>query len=210
LGNTVLKEDIGVSVTFSIYAESNLNMEDNGGFFGSGAHDNMLWLIIFLLLLIAIIILIISIFKRQEIKAEQAYVAATSVPEPEPIIPIIVPEPEPEPIIPIIVPEPEPEPVVVPVPVPPEIKKLKFHGKMEYINIDELERAFNSGDVITLAVLKQKGLIAPSTKQMKILARNGKMLKKAFTVETQGISAEARACIKAAGGTVIITHGDKK
>jgi ribosomal protein L15 len=81
---------------------------------------------------------------------------------------------------------------------------------MEYINIDELERAFNSGDVITLAILKQKGLIAPSTKQMKILARNGKMLKKAFTVETQGISAEARACIKAAGGTVIITHGDKK
>ena len=172
LGNTVLKENIGVSVTFSIYAESNLNMEDNGGFFGSGAHDNMLWLIIFLLLLIAIIILIISIFKRQEIKAEQAYVAATSVPEPEPIIPIIVPEPEPEPIIPIIVPEPEPEPVVVPVPVQPEIKKLKFHGKMEYINIDEFEPLFNSGDVITLAILKEKGLISPSTKQMKILARD--------------------------------------
>ena len=210
LGNIAVTENIGITVSFEIYSESNTSMADNGGFFGSGAHDIMLWFILFLLLLIAIIILIISIFKRQEIKAEQAYVAATSVPapEPEPIIPIIVPEPEPEPIIPIVVPE--PEPIVVPIPVTPEIKKLKFHGKMEYINIDEFEPIFNSGDVITLAILKEKGLIAPATKQMKILARNGKLLKKAFTVETQGISAEARRCIKEAGGTVIIAHGDKK
>jgi ribosomal protein L15 len=56
-------------------------------------------------------------------------------------------------------------------------------------------------------VLKEKGLINPKTKQMKILARNAAMLEKSFIVETQGISAEARKYIVSAGGIVIITKG---
>jgi ribosomal protein L15 len=78
---------------------------------------------------------------------------------------------------------------------------------MEYINIDVLDANFEHGDRITLRVLKEKGLIDPKTKQMKILARNAAMLEKSFIVETQGISAEARKYIIATGGKVIITKG---
>jgi ribosomal protein L15 len=78
---------------------------------------------------------------------------------------------------------------------------------MEYINIDVLDANFEHGDRITLRVLKEKGLIDPKTKQMKILARNAATLEKSFIVETQGISAEARKYIIATGGKVIITKG---
>jgi uncharacterized membrane protein len=197
LGN-IAGEDVGIKVSFTLRAEANTSIGANGGFWGSGLGRAIWWWLFFILLLIAIILLLISIFKRKKKEPE---------PEPEPE-PIVIPEPEPEPIIPIVIPEPEPEPEPVPPPPPPKPKKKEgFVGKMEYINIDVLDANFEHGDRITLRVLKEKGLIDPKTKQMKILARNAATLEKSFIVETQGISAEARKYIIAAGGKVIITKG---
>ena len=143
-------------------------------------------------MVIAIILLVVSIISKK-LKSEEP--VPTPIPEPEP-----EPEPMPEPII---IPEPEPEPIIL----PPPIKKEAFCGKMAFINIDTLCENFEDGALISLAILKQRGLIDPRTKQMKVLARNGHELNKAFTIETQGISAEARKHVENAGGKVIITKG---
>ena len=189
LGN-IADEDVGIKVTFVLRAEANTSIEANGGFWRSGLGRTVLWWIFFLLLLLAIILLLISVLKRRKVE-----------PEPEPVMP----EPEPEPVI-IPEPEPEPEPIVVPPPVEPVFKE-GFVGKMAFINIDVLDEYFADGDLITLKILKAKGLIHPAAKQMKVLARNGATLTKAFTIETQGASADARKYITQAGGKIIITKG---
>ena len=97
--------------------------------------------------------------------------------------------------------------VNVPAPAPVLPKKEGFTGKMTYINIDMFADKFHSGEVVTLAKLKKLGLIPENTKQMKVLARNGYKLDKAFILETQGISGNARKVIAEAGGKVIITKG---
>jgi cell division protein FtsL len=194
LGNI---NNAGIKVSLTVNAMANLDIDANGGLRPSGWAGNLGIFIFALLLLIAIILLILSIINKRLKKAE---------PEPEPvIIPVPEPEPEPEPIIvPVIIPEPEPEPVPVIIPDP---KKEGFCGKMAYINLDILNDHFESGDVITLSILKKKGLIHPKAKQMKVLARNGYKLDKAFIIETQGVSAEARNKVKEAGGVIIITKG---
>ena len=94
-----------------------------------------------------------------------------------------------------------------PTPAPVLPKKEGFTGKMTYINIDMFADKFHSGEVVTLTKLKKLGLIPENTKQMKVLARNGYKLDKAFILETQGISGNARKVIAEAGGKVIITKG---
>lgn len=59
LGDTTITEKIGIQVSFSIHAESNTTLEDNGGFFGSGAHENMIMLIFCLLIALTIVLLIV-------------------------------------------------------------------------------------------------------------------------------------------------------
>ena len=168
----------GLKVSFTVNAAANLDVNLNGGVLPSLLTSGTLGIFIFaLLLLIAIILLIISIINRK-MKKEK--------PAPEPVI----------------IPEPEPDPVIIPDP-----KKEGFYGKMAYINLDILNDHFESGDVITLSILKKKGLIHPKAKQMKVLARNGYELDKAFIIETQGVSAEARRKVKEAGGVIIITKG---
>lgn len=190
LGN--LEDPAGVTVTFTVNAAANTTIAGNGGLIPSGWGRNLVILIFALLLAIAIILLVISIINKK-LKREEP--VPTPIPEPEP-----EPEPMPEPII---IPEPEPEPIIL----PPPIKKEAFCGKMAFINLDTLCENFEDGALISLAILKQRGLIDPRTKQMKVLARNGHELNKAFTIETQGISAEARKNVENAGGKVIITKG---
>ncbi len=199
LGN-IADEDVGIKVTFVLRAEANTSIEANGGFLRSGCGRTMFWWIFFLLLLLAIILLLISVLKRRKVEPEPEPIMPESAPEPVPVIipePVILPDPEPEP-------EPEPEPIPV---IIPEPRKEGFVGKMAFINIDVLDEYFADGDLITLKILKAKGLIHPAAKQMKVLARNGATLTKAFTVETQGVSADARKYITQAGGKIIITKG---
>ena len=180
LGNAP-EGSVGISVGMSLSAEQDLSAEANGGLFKVGTEEILWILIFFILLLIAIVLLIISLLRRK-------------APEPEPTV-VYVPTPEPE-----------PEPVVV-APITPKKKDKGFVGKMEFVNIDTLAENFNSGDTVSLKILKEKGLVNSKATQVKILARGDAPFNKALHVETQGVSAQARQKIIAAGGTVKITDG---
>jgi large subunit ribosomal protein L15 len=78
---------------------------------------------------------------------------------------------------------------------------------MAYVNIDTLVDIFNNGDTISLKVLKERGLVDEKATQVKILARNDMELSKAFHIETQGISGQARQKVIAAGGSIKIIEG---
>lgn len=169
-----------IKVGMSLSSEANLSAEANGGFFKVGTEDTLRIWIFLILLLIVIILLIISVLRRKEKEAEPVVVYVPTASAPEPVVTA----------------------------TPKQREKDKgFVGKMEYINIDTLVDAFNSGDKINLRVLKEKGLINPNTTQMKILARNDMVLEKAFHIETQGISAQAKQKVIAAGGSVKIVDG---
>lgn len=184
LGN-MGSDSAAIKVGLALHSEANLSAEANGSFFAPGVEDTLRIWIFFILLLIAIILLILSVLRRKEKEAEAVIV-----------------------YVPTPVPTPVPEPVVVSVPQPKQRKKAKgFVGKMEYINIDTLVEHFNSGDKITMKILKEKGLIDSETTQMKILARSDMVLEKAFHIETQGISAQARQKVIAAGGSIKIIDG---
>ena len=190
LGN-VNDQNVGIKVTFNIQSEANTSMEANGGFWLSGMGRTVLWIVFFILLLVAIVLLVISILKRR------------LAPEPAPTpVPVIVPTPAP-----VVVPE--PAPVVVPEAPKPAPPRKGFVGKMAYVNIDTLCKLFEDGDVVNLKTLKAMGVIDRKANQMKLLARNDTELDKALIIETQGISAAARAMILKAGGKVIITEGDE-
>ena len=171
----------GISVSMGIHAEANTSKDANGGLFGLGVDDILGWFIFLILLLIAIILLRLSLIHRKDDDGEPAPVR-------------------------VAIHSPAPEPVIVPVSTPK--KKAKgFVGKMAYVNIDTLVDIFNNGDTISLKILKEKGLVDESTTQVKILARNDMELNKAFHIETQGISGQARQKVLAAGGTVKIIDG---
>lgn len=210
LGN-IEGEDVGIKISLHVIAET--DPDASVDFWRTSCGRNLPWIIFIILLLAAIILLIFSLLKD---RGDRPDPAPELLPDPDPTeIPMVIP-----PAIqgPLPIPEPEPEPEPVPVVVPPAPKpkpkpktppkkKEGFVGKMAYINIDTLAEHFEDGEKITLAILKQKGLMEPDTKQMKILARNAAQVNKKFIIETQGISAEARKFIVAAGGKVIITKG---
>lgn len=181
LGN-LAEGDVSISVGMQLHSEVNTSAEANDLLFDFDVLGIVLPIIFFILLLIAIVLLIISLIRRRE-------------PEPEPQV-VFVPAPEPEP---------EPEPI--PVPIVNKKKAKGFVGKMEFVNIDTLIENFNDGDTVTLSLLKEKGLVNPKANQVKILARGDDKLDKALHVETQGISAQARAKIIEAGGSVKIIDG---
>ncbi len=72
LGDTVLTDDISVAVAFSIHAEANTDMDINGGFFGSGAHDNIGLLLFLILLLAAIALLVVYKLIQKRKKTDEA------------------------------------------------------------------------------------------------------------------------------------------
>ena len=172
---------VGIEVGMGLHTAANTSKEANNAFFGFGLDDILWWLIFFILLLIAIVLLILSIIHNK-------------TKEPEPAV-VYVPAPTPA-----------PEPVVVSAPAPKK-KEKGFVGKMEYVNIDTLVNIFNNGDTISLKILKEKGLVDPKATQVKILARQDMVLNKVFHIETQGISAQAKQKVIAAGGTVKIVEG---
>ena len=184
LGNA--PEGIGISVGMEMHSETNLDIAANDLFFKLSLDDMLWWFIFFILLLIAIVLLILSLITKKK-----------NAPEPEPAV-VYAPAPAPA-----------PEPIVVPVKAPTKKKeKAKgFVGKMEYVNIDTLVDIFDNGETITLKKLKEKKLVDPEATQVKILARNDMVLNKAFHIETQGISGQARQKVIAAGGSVKIIDG---
>ena len=76
------------------------------------------------------------------------------------------------------------------------------HGVQGIINIGVLDRNFETNDVITLAVLKEKGLVSKKVGRMKILADG--ILNKPLTVKSESYSIQAIKMIELTGGKVII------
>ena len=74
-------------------------------------------------------------------------------------------------------------------------------GRKYPVNIDELSAAFASGDVVDLAVLKERNIVPKREKAVKILARG--RLDKALTVRADDFSADAVKMITLTGGKAI-------
>ena len=81
------------------------------------------------------------------------------------------------------------------------------HGKQGIINIGDLDQHFEANDVITLAILKQKGLIPKNVGRMKVLADG--ILNKPLTIKSESYSIQAIKMIELTGGTVIILRNPK-
>ncbi len=127
------------------------------------------------------------------------------------------PEPVVEKIEEVPEPEPEPEPEIVEHITPEEademmtnsmaIKKALYesgagHGKQGIINIGVIDENFEAGDVVTLAVLKEKKLVPKNVGRLKILAHG--MLNKPLTIKSESYSVQTMKMVELTGGTVII------
>ena len=153
--------------------------------------------------------------KREEEEEVVEEVAPVVVP-----VPVVIPEPEPEP---------EPEPVVE---VMPEIVEqidaeeademisdelamqeanIEYgagHGKQGIVNIGLLDQKYEANEVITIASLKQKGLVPKNVGRVKILADG--ILSKPLTIKSESYSIQAIKMIELTGGTVIILKDKDK
>jgi large subunit ribosomal protein L15 len=74
-----------------------------------------------------------------------------------------------------------------------------FRTRTQPVNLDDLERRFESGADVTLDALKAKGLGTRKDVPVKILAKGE--ISKPLTVHAHRFSAAAREAIEAAGGT---------
>lgn len=80
-------------------------------------------------------------------------------------------------------------------------KKHKKTGKKFEVNIDTLSARYDADDVVNLESLKEKGIVAKSVKQVKILARG--ILDKPLTVIADDFSADAVKMIVLTGGEAL-------
>jgi large subunit ribosomal protein L15 len=81
-----------------------------------------------------------------------------------------------------------------------------FRTHTQPVNIGELDRRFEAGDVVTLEAMNAKGLATRKGVPVKVLAK-GELSKK-LTVHAHAFSATARERIEAAGGTCeLISEG---
>ena len=74
----------------------------------------------------------------------------------------------------------------------------RFATKYATINLDELNKYFNDGDVVTPEVLKERGIVKKQLSGIKVLASG--TLEKKITVKAQRFSSAAVTKIEAAGG----------
>jgi large subunit ribosomal protein L15 len=74
-----------------------------------------------------------------------------------------------------------------------------FRTYTQAVNLQDLERRFESGDEVTLEALKAKGLGTRKEIPVKILAKGA--ISKPLTVHAHRFSGAARAAIEAAGGS---------
>lgn len=79
----------------------------------------------------------------------------------------------------------------------------RFRVEFHLISLSDLNRAFNSGDLVNSQSLREKGLLKGKRDvQVKVLA-NG-TLTKSLTVKVHGCTAAARGVIEQAGGSVLL------
>ncbi len=129
-------------------------------------------------------------------------------------------------VVPVVAPveEKKPEKVVVPVVIPVvdhidadeademitddeamatvEREKGAGEGAQSYINLGVIDKNFEAGDTVTLAILKAKKLMPAKIKRIKILADG--VLTKPITVKAESYSMQAIKMIELTGGKVVI------
>jgi large subunit ribosomal protein L15 len=87
-------------------------------------------------------------------------------------------------------------------PLKRRVPKRGFHNifRIEYavVNLDTLAERFDKGTVVTLELLREKGLVPNSAQRVKVLARGE--IGKGLTVRAHKFSGKAAEKIAAAGG----------
>ena len=88
------------------------------------------------------------------------------------------------------------------------LPKRGFHHEKRHpfaeINLDVLEGLFQDGDVITVARLREAGVVKTAKGGVKLLGRG--VITKKLTLQVQAASATAQAKVEQAGGTVEIVQ----
>lgn len=79
-----------------------------------------------------------------------------------------------------------------------------FRTYTQGVNVQDLERRFDSGAEVTLEALKGAGLAKKGDVPVKILAKGS--ISKPLTVHAHKFSASAKEAIEAAGGTVVVVE----
>jgi large subunit ribosomal protein L15 len=79
-----------------------------------------------------------------------------------------------------------------------------FRTHTQPVNIASLEERFESGDEVTIELMKSKGLATRKDIKVKVLAKGE--ITKAMTVHAHAFSAGARERIEAAGGTCTVVE----
>ncbi len=77
-------------------------------------------------------------------------------------------------------------------------KNTRFEIKYATINVGQLNKLFNDGDVITPEVLKERGIIKKQLSGIKVLSAG--VIDKKLTIKAQRFSSSAVTKIEAAGG----------
>src|SRR5204862_3191575 len=76
----------------------------------------------------------------------------------------------------------------------------RFRKTVQILNLRDLERVFEAGQSVTLATLREHGMIDNEQDTVKLLGEG--TLSKRLTLEVHQASAAARAAVEAAGGTL--------
>jgi large subunit ribosomal protein L15 len=79
-----------------------------------------------------------------------------------------------------------------------------FRTHTQPVNLDDLEKRFDSGAAVDLAALKAAGLATRKDVPVKVLGRGE--LSKPLTVHAHRFSKSARERIEAAGGTIVVVE----
>lgn len=74
----------------------------------------------------------------------------------------------------------------------------KFRVEYNLINLDQIEKLYNSGEVVSFDTLNKKGLIRYEGRPVKLLGRG--VLKKALEVAVDRVSQSAQQAVEKAGG----------
>ena len=168
-----------------------------------------------LLIIFIIVSIILALSTLGYVAVDVVLEVRTADREKEPKV-VYVPAPAPEPVP---EPEPEPEPVIELVEeinaddadkMLSDANAMKTvlyengagHGKQGIINIGVISEHFEPNETVTVAALKQKGLVPKNVGRIKVLAYG--VLDKPLTVKSEAYSVQAIKMIELTGGTVII------
>jgi large subunit ribosomal protein L15 len=78
----------------------------------------------------------------------------------------------------------------------------RFRKSIQELSLRDLERAFDTGQSVNVAALRERGLIDNEKDPVKLLGSG--TLSKRLTLEVHYASAAARAAVEAAGGTLTL------